>query len=105
MLRVLGGSLDTDSVAPSFEQMGLSVQQAIAECSGDGKFTPGKGLFALSDCESENIYLGTTQSPDCLCRKPRSNYGLQQNATGAAITVASATRHVLQQILAKVLLV
>ena len=40
VLGVLGSDLESDSAAPSFEQMGISVQQAIANCTNDGAVLP-----------------------------------------------------------------
>ena len=49
VLKVLGSSLDGEGVAPSFEQMGLSVQRAIADCAGDdGTFVPGAETILTS---------------------------------------------------------
>ena len=49
VLNVLGSSLDGEGVAPSFEEMGLSVQRAIADCAGgDGSFVPGAETILTS---------------------------------------------------------
>ena len=40
VLKVLGSSLEGEGVAPSFEEMGLSVLKAVAESSGDTKRVP-----------------------------------------------------------------
>ena len=49
VMNVLGSSLDGEGVAPSFEQMGLSVQRAIADCAGDDEtFVPGAETILTS---------------------------------------------------------